>query len=467
MSAPISCGTSVRYEMLTRAPRVGVRRAESRPYIIGTVLTEPHDKIMAATSDTMPRGFVMIRKTFAASLTLGVAFASPAFALEADAFAERLKAALQKSSYVMEYTDATLDGSNVTLEGMKLGIDASAMGAGPDSANAFFIQDATVNFENVTEENGGYVVGRIGRTDVTGEIPEVGGEDEPASYTIGEWFVEGLRVPAEDATGLASFINADRYAIRDVSFALAGQQYVTLASAEATGTIEGNNYDTDATLSEMVVDLSVSADKSPELKSWIEGTGYKIITIDGELAGTWNLDDGQMSIPTYSFTLRDMGQFSMNMALGGLTEPVFEQLMELSQAGNADAQAQQAAGMQMLGLLAQLSFGGFEISYRDDGMADNLLEYYASENGQTKDQLVQQTVGVLPFILGRLQSPELQAQVQEAVTSFLNDPKSIRLSLKPDAPLPLPAIMGAAASPSALTEALNAQVRSGELGAME
>ena len=453
--------------MLTRVMRAGVRRAEPRPYITGTVLTEPRDKIMAANSTTLPRGSVMIRKTFAASLTLGVAFASPAFALEADAFAERLKAALQKSSYAMEYSTATLDGSNVTLEGVKLGIDPSAMGGGPDSTGAFFIDDATVVFENVTEEEGGYVVGRIGRTDVTGEIPEVGGEDEPASYTIGEWFVENLRVPAEGATGLASFINADRYGIRDVAFSLAGQQYVTLASAEATGTIEGNSYDTDATLSEMVVDLSVSADESPELKSWIEGTGYKILTIDGEFEADWNMDDGMFSIPTYSFTLRDMGQFSMDMAFGGLTESVFEQLMEVSQAGNGDAQAQQAAGMQMLGLLAQLSFGGFEISYRDAGMADTLLEYYASENGQTKDQLVQQTVGALPIVLGQLQSPELQAQVQEAVTSFLNDPTSIRLSLKPDTPLPFPAIMGAAASPSALAEALNAQVTSGELGAME
>ena len=410
----------------------------------------------------------MIRMTFTA-LALGTTLSTPALALEADAFAERLKAALAKSNYELTYDSASLDGSNVTLTNFSLGVALPPAPEG-DAPEIPRLDGGDVTFENVTErDGGGYRVERIGRTDVSGSIDEVGGEDEPASYTIGEWAIEGLRVPAEGAEGFEAFINAERYFMRDATFSLAGEEYVTLASTEATSDLDANPLSSAATIEDMAVNLRVVADESPELKSWIEGTGYESLTIDGEFEGSWNEETGEFSIPTYRIVLEDMGQFDMDMSFGGLTKQVIDQMMAMTEASSSgDPQQQQAAQMQMMGLAAQLQFGGFEIGYRDGGMADKLLDYYAQTNGQTKEALVQQTIGALPFVLGQLQAPELASQVQEAVTAFLNDPQSIRISMKPDAMVPLVALMGAAASsPGDVAKALNAQVMANDAGAME
>ena len=407
----------------------------------------------------------MHRLSISAALVLGTALSTPALALEAEPFAERLKAAMTKSGYDLTYENASLDGSNVTLSGVVIGFAAGSAPEGVEAGEMPSFPAGDVTFEDVTEaDEGGYRVGRIGRTDVSGQIPEVGGEDEPASFTIGEWAIEGLRVPGENATGISSFINAERYFVRDVEFDLDGEKYVTLASAEATGQLDANPYTSEATVEDMVVDLGVVADESPELKSWIEGTGYQTLTLDGEFEGSWNGETGEFDVPTYRITLEDMGTFDLSMSLGGMTEAFIEQLMAMSEA-SSDPQQTQAMQMQMMGLVAQMSFGGFEIGYEDSGMGDKLLDYYAERNGQTRDELVQQTVGVLPLALAQLQSPELQAQITEAVTSFLNDPNSIRISMNPDAPVAFPVLMGAAAtSPGQVLSALNAQVTANTAG---
>ena len=396
----------------------------------------------------------------AAALLAG---ASPALALEAEGFAEALKTTLGKQGADLAYNAATLDGSNVVLEGASIGL---ADVADPEM-RAFF---DTLTFENVAESgDGGYTAERLGATDVTGELPPMkGGEGQPeraATYRIGEWAMENINLPGPNATGqLAELSSAglfyDRAFIRDAEIKVEDQTFVTLASAESVNSYASNPVTFDATIDSATIDLSVPPDPEGQMTAWIEGTGYQTITLDSVTKGTWELDSGLIELPTSSITLRDMGALNMELAIGGYTPALAKQIQEASQnASSGDAQAQQAAGMQIMGLMSQLQFGRLIIGYDDSGMADKLLDYYAKENGQTKEELVQQTIAILPLMLGQLQAPELQAQVQEAVTSFLNDPQNIKVSLQPDAQVPVMALVGAAmSSPAALAQALNAQV---------
>ena len=392
-----------------------------------------------------------------------LAGSAPAFALEADGFAAVLKSTLSNQGADLTFNAARVDGSNVVLEGASIGLADV-----PDpTMRAFF---DVLTFENVSEtDGGGYRAERLGARDVTGELPPMkAGEGQPdraATYRIGEWAMEGIQLPGPNATGqLAELSSAglfyDRAFINDAEIKVEDQTFVTLESAESVNDYASNPVSFDATIDAATIDLSVPPDPEGQMTAWIDGTGYRQLTMDAVTKGSWELDSGTIELPEATITLRDMGSLNMEMAFAGYTPALAKQIQEASQGANSgDAQAQQAAGMQIMGLMSQLQFGRLILGYQDSGMADTLLDYYAKENGQTKEELVQQTLAILPLMLGQLQAPELQSQVQDAVTAFLNDPQSITISLKPDANVPVMALVGAAmSSPGALAQALNAQV---------
>ena len=402
----------------------------------------------------MKRIGVPARLAFAGTALTVLMAPVSALALEADAFAERLKSALEGVGYKVEYSGATLDGSNVVLEDVKLGVSTV-----PDSLGV-----GQLTFEDVTEENGTYRVARIGNTDVTGQLPPTP-DGREGSFSIGEWAIENMVLPGEGDTSVSGILSAigfgyDRVFLSDAEVSVGGTPVVTLASAESTYDLNATPTTFTADVTDMKVDLTVPPDPSGELTRWIEGTGYDAIEMDIDMDGSWDPASGLIDIPTYRFELADMGSLDMELKIGGYTTAFMDSLQQVSQQMNSeDPQAQQAANMQMLGLVSQLQFGGFLLGFEDAGMTNRLLDYYAQTNGQTKDQLVQQTVNIMPLVLGQLQAPELQAQIQEAVASFLNDPKSITLSAKPDTMLAFPVLMGAAmSSPADLAKALNAQV---------
>ena len=414
----------------------------------------------------MPR----IHRT-ASALAILAAFAAPALAQEvdADAFGTALTEFLDKQSLEVSHDDATLDGSDVVFTNFTIGPKLPEGTEVADTDMRFTFDE--VRFQGVEgAEDGGYRVASVGRQDVSGEFtnPEdEQGKNETIGYTIGEWGIENLVIPGSDETSRAALgLFYDRIFVSDMTASVDGQEVVSLGVAESAVSGEGP-YEIITNVDAVSVDMT--AFTGDEVKAWVEGTGYETVAGEYESSATWDTASGDLIADVNRLTLDGMGQFDLALAFGGYTQAFAKALSDASeQMQGADPQASQAASMQMLGLMAQLSFGEFTISYRDGGMADTLLTYYAETDGKTKDELVSETLVVLPAILGQIQAPELQGEIQEAVTTFLNDPQSITVSLKPDAPVPAPVLMGAAASsPAQLAQALNARVRANDLGTME
>lgn len=408
-------------------------------------------------------------RTLALSTALALA-PLPALALEADGFAEAFKALIAAQDGDLNYASASLDGDAVTLTGATL---APVLPEGVET-EAPTIELGDLTFQGVTETEIGYEAASLMREGVSGSADDINEEGDDLSWAIGRLGMEGITVPnaeAESEKAVMARTGAfyDRGFIEDASISLNGEEYVTLASAETGADIDASPVTFAGSITDLVTDLTVAADKAPDLQAWIEGTGYDVITIDYESDGTWDLEDGTLDAATNRLTLEGMGEFDMTLNLAGMTPAFLEAVQEASeQLQSGEQAAQQAGQMQVLGLLSQLSFGELTLAYRDGGMADKLLDYYATVEGTTREQLVTDTLAVLPLALGQLGAPELQAQITEAATAFLNDPQSMVVSLKPDAPVPAPVLMGAAASsPAQLFEALNATVTSNEMGAME
>ena len=70
---------------------------------------------------------------------------------------------------------------------------------------------------------------------------------------------------------------------------------------------------------------------------------------------------------------------------------------------------------------------------------------------------------MLPFVLAQLNNSELTTQATQAVSAYLDNPKSIRIVAEPAQPVPFALIMaGAMSNPADLTKTLSVKVYANE-----
>ena len=112
-----------------------------------------------------------------------------------------------------------------------------------------------------------------------------------------------------------------------------------------------------------------------------------------------------------------------------------------------------------MGLVQQLTFNNASISFDDASITKKLLEYAGSEQGVTGEQMAQSLKGLVPIMIAQLNMPDLQNQIAAAVNTYLDDPKSLKISAEPKEPVPFPMIMGAAmGAPQTIPQVLGVTV---------
>ena len=83
--------------------------------------------------------------------------------------------------------------------------------------------------------------------------------------------------------------------------------------------------------------------------------------------------------------------------------------------------------------MQQLTFNSASIRWDDDSLTKKVLDFVASSQGQKPEDIANQAKAIVPFLMAQLNNAELTQQVTEAVTKYLDEPKSIEISAEPDA----------------------------------
>lgn len=355
-----------------------------------------------------------------------------AHALDTNAFGTRLKAVLAQQGAEINWTNITENGTQVVLEGVTIGAPGK-----PDKANV-----GNVTLDNITEENGGYKVGTL-------TLPNYSTTEEGMTVDINGATVNGLTVPGEGVTdpvaALMMYSNAN---LASLSVKQGDKQVFAMDNLhmEITPSGEGKPMEFKGAAEKFTADLSQTQD--PQSKAVIEALGYQTINGFFEMAGSWQPTDGMISLSQYDITVEQAGTFGMTFDLGGYTPAFLKSIQDLqkqmaAQPAGADNSAQ---GMAMLGLMQQLSFHAASIRWDDDSLTKKALEFIATSQGQKPADIANQAKAIVPFLMAQLNNPELTAQVTEAVTKYLDDPKSIEISAEPDSAVPFAVIMAGAMS---------------------
>lgn len=161
--------------------------------------------------------------------------------------------------------------------------------------------------------------------------------------------------------------------------------------------------------------------------------GYETLSMDISGQGKWDPDAATLMIPELKIDAKDAASLTLSLSLGGVTRDVVNQLDETSDKPE-----------EAMALLQNVTIENAKIRLDDASLTGRILTQEAQKAGVETPQYVAGLTGTLPLMLGMLQNKELEAQVTEAVTEFLNTPGSLEVTAAPGAPVPVSQIMGTA-----------------------
>ncbi|MGV3552422.1 hypothetical protein [Rhizobium sp.] len=385
-------------------------------------------------------GVVLASSTF-------LCFASSAFALDGNDVLAKINALYALQGGKVEAASATVEGTNVKLSGVSVSV------AGADG-KAFPIGD--VMLENVEEDEDGYSIEKVAFADVN--TTQDGVTIEAKDIAIG-----GVYIPNEPTPGtIDSMMLYENFTTGPITATAQGKQVFALDTIEANlnAAEDQSKFDFDATVSGMKIDLTTAPD--PKAQEAIAALGLQQLNGEVTMKGAWTVADGKFDLTEYAFDFENVGRLDINVSLSGYTLEFIKSMQDAIKAAETNpdkAAGQQALGMSMMGLMQQLVYNGAKIRFDDAGITAKALDFAGKQQGVDGPQMATSLKAMMPMMLGAMNMPDLQKQIETAVNAYLDDPKSLTVSATPDQPLPAPQIMGAAmGDPANLVKTLNVKV---------
>lgn len=366
----------------------------------------------------------------AALLTL----AGPAFAIDGQDLLKKINASFATGGTNITADSVEVSGSDVVLKGVKFGV--------PGETTATPLALAELTLQGVTEEEAGaYFIERV-------EFPEVNVTEEKSSFKVQDLYLAGVYVPGDaNAEGIDSLMFYDEAHSGPVEVTVDGKPVFSMT--EAIGTMGLSDDETTITFEGNVtgVKADLSTVEDPKAKESIEALG--LTTLDGNMtmSGSWEVQSGTIDIEDYAIDFANVGKLSMAFSMSGYTLDLVKQMQEqarMMQAQPENEQAQQAAGLAMLGLVQQLSLVNAQIRFEDAGITKRGLDYAGKSQGADGAQMAQMIKGMVPLLLAQAKLGALQNEVSAAVNAYIDDPKALTIAAAPANPVAFPMIMGAA-----------------------
>nr|WP_306266033.1 hypothetical protein [Pararhizobium sp. IMCC3301] len=171
-----------------------------------------------------------------------------------------------------------------------------------------------------------------------------------------------------------------------------------------------------------------------------ERMGYERLNVSYSLSLVWNEAREVLSLISRN-ALEDGGSLDADLEIGGIPRSVFEN-PETAQ-----------------NVLALLTFNAASVVFDDNSLLDRAVTAAAEQQGKAPDQLKQEVVGALPFLLGALNKPDFVENVGTVVAKLLDEGGALKATAKPGAPVSMmQVIAGGATAPGTLIDLLEIEV---------
>jgi hypothetical protein len=379
----------------------------------------------------------------------GAAFlslAGSAFALDGQDLLKKLNAAYTLQGGTLAADGVDVNGTTVTLK------NASFK---PNSGTALPIGEITMTGVE-EDDDGGYYIEEAA-------FPDINTTNDGATLTVSDLTLGGISIPANPTgEGLDSMMLYESAHSGPMKVVKDGAEVFSLGGSDINLTLreDESGFDFDGAFKGLKADLSKAAD--PQSKEAIEKLALQHVNGDITMKGAWELAPGTIDVSEFAFDFSNVGKLNLAFKISGYTLPFMKSLQEAAKQAEANQnkeEAQQAFGLSMLGLLQQLSFESAQIRFDDASITNRALEYVGSQQNMSGKQMADSLKAMAPIMLAQLNIPELQNALSAAISTFLDDPKSLTVNAAPAKPVPFPMIMGAAmGAPNTLPQVLGVKV---------
>jgi len=365
---------------------------------------------------------------------------SAAQSQDMDAVLERLQALLAEQTIDLDWDNAAIDGDRAVLTGVTV--------SDPDGETPI----GDIVLSGVTETPEGYRIGEMSMENY------VHGEGD-FSLAIDGAVLTGIVLPHEGAgEAYGGMFFYETAQMSELRASMGGNEVFVLNNFDVTVTpiVEGQPMVFSGVADSFEADLSAVEDTATA--ETIERLGYERITGRFDSAGSWEPQEGRLAFSRFDLTIDQGGTLGFAFDIGGYTSEFVRALNEL-QRSLAAADNEAAGGMAMMGLMQQLSLHEADIYFRDDTLTSRALELFAEDQGMRPQDVVNQAKAMLPFLLAQIGAPQLGTMISSAVSQYLDDPQSLRISARPAEPVPFSLLMaGAMASPQALADQIGLEI---------
>ncbi len=374
-------------------------------------------------------------RTFKATVFAGASLAlmAQAYAADAQKVAAAVTALLANQGVPATVGSAESDGDDVVLKDIAITL------SGTEGTKV-----AEVRLEGVAEAGSGFTVARVA-------APPIKTQSDGMTVDFGGAELLNLTVPAPDETDpIKKLVMTTGGSVAKLSVSSAEGEIFKMDGGKFTQSpyTPGAKLDYDVTLDGIVVDFTKVPDE--KTRTTMSDLGYSTMSGNVVYNGYWDTNDGRMVLDEFTYNVNDAASLKIAMDMTGYTPQFIASLQEMNKqmaaataSGQTNEAATQAQGLAMLGLMQQLTFNSMSIRLDDASLTGKVLDYIAKQQGGDRAALVTQTKGMLPLMLGQLQNPAFATKVTEAVSAYLDDPKSLTIKAAPPAAVPFAQIMAA------------------------
>ncbi len=349
------------------------------------------------------------------ALLIGVGFGTgQACAADADAIAKALVAAFEANGKAQaSYADASAEGDDVTIKALKVTGGGNMLtvpevvikGAAPRDKGGFTAKSMTVDAGTLTTTE---------PSTIKWETAEIENPLVPSP--------EEIKAKAHDITPLTK-VTISKIDLSGSSLAAP----IVVDEFGASVAVDPDGSPKSFTTSIDGIRIPPELFSDPQQTAILSALGYNngfnlSIAVDGSYEHATNT----VTLRSFTIDTTDVGKLAIDGKFSGVP------LSSLSDSGAAHE-------IQTKGKLES-----FHLRFDNAGIVERVLDMQAKQAGMQRADIVSQFTGTLPLLLNPIGNEVFQGKITNAVTAFLNDPKSITLSAAPNAPVGFQTIFSAA-----------------------
>jgi|GEM_PF-6632510 len=185
--------------------------------------------------------------------------------------------------------------------------------------------------------------------------------------------------------------------------------------------------------------LAISDIRDPEGKEAFQKLGYDGVSFDMEMRFDWKSDTGAFALETFKITGKDMGVFSLAFVLGGLDYDT-------------------VASGEPFALLDTLRIESLDVRYDDNSLVGRVMKAAAAEQGGDPEMIRAMMLTMLDEQRRQVSKNPIAVDAIKGLKTFVEQPKSLSLSLRPNEPVGYEDFMDEDQDPAALARLLGVKV---------